>query len=165
MLVNPGHPYFYLRHFRFLARRADLVLAYRPDAAGAGPQAPGTYAFAITAFLDAGGDEREIAGDPLIAFSALGDNERFAADMRRYRLAAFRGFADHHAFTAADLAALEKLRREKGAAWMVCTEKDFGKIKKILAPGIPLLYARNEIKLPGDASGRIITHAEAKGFL
>ncbi len=165
MLVNPRHPYFYLRHFKFLARRSDRVLTYKPAAKGTGPEAGDTYDFAIAKFLDAGGDEKEIGSDPLIAFSALGDNERFAADMRRYRLAAFRGFADHHAFIPADLAALEKLRRETGAAWMVCTEKDFGKIKKILLPGIPLLYARNEIKLPGDAIGQIITHAAAKGFL
>jgi tetraacyldisaccharide 4'-kinase len=165
MLVNPRHPYFYLRHFRFLARRADRVLTYRPAAAATGPQAADAYDFAIAKFLDARGGEREIGGDTIIAFSALGDNERFAADMGRYRLAAFRAFADHHAFIPADLAALEKLRREKGAAWMVCTEKDFGKIKTILPAGSPLLYARNEIKLPGDAIGRIITHAAAKGFL
>lgn len=164
MLVNPRHPYFYLRHFRFLSRRADRVLSYRP-AAAAGPGAGDAYGFAVARFLDANGVETEVGGDPLIAFSALGDNARFAADMRRYRLAAFRGFADHHAFQPADLAALEKLRRDKGAAWMVCTEKDFCKIKNILAPGIPLLYAQNEIKLPGDAIGQIITHAAAKGFL
>ena len=55
--------------------------------------------------------------------------------MGRYRLAAFRGFADHHAFTPADLRALEELRQEKGAAWLVCTEKDFCKIKDLLASG------------------------------
>jgi tetraacyldisaccharide 4'-kinase len=161
MLVNPRHPYFYLRHFRFLARRATRVLTYRP----AGPAAGDTYDFAIARFMDAGGREQEIGTDPLVAFSALGDNERFAGDMRRYRLAAFRGFADHHAFTASDIEALERWRRENGAAWMVCTEKDFCKMKKILRPGIPLLYARNEIKLPGDAIGQIITHAAEKGFL
>ena len=165
MLVNPRHPYFYLRHFRFLSRRADRVLTYRPAAAETCPDAADAYGFASARFLDASGAEKEVGSDPLIAFSALGDNERFAADMGRYRLAAFRGFADHHAFHPTDLAALEKLRREKGAAWMVCTEKDFCKIKKILTPGVPLLYARNEIKLPGDAIGQIITHAAAKGFL
>ncbi len=165
MLVNPRHPYFYLRHFRFLARRADRVLTYRPAGAATGAEAADSYDFAIAGFLDPGGGGREIGSDAIIAFSALGDNERFAADMGRYRLAAFRPFPDHHAFVPADLAALEKLRREKGAAWMVCTEKDFGKIKTILPAGLPLLYARNEIRLPGDAIERIITHAAAKGFL
>jgi len=165
MLVNPGHPYFYLRHFRFLARRADRVLTYRPAGPGPATDAGDTYDFAISKFLDPGGREQEIGADPIVAFSALGDNERFAADMRRYRLAAFRGFADHHAFATADIEALERWRREKGAAWMVCTEKDFCKIKKILRPDIPLLYSRNEIKLPGDAIGQIIKHAAEKGFL
>jgi tetraacyldisaccharide 4'-kinase len=165
MLVNPGHPYFYLRHFRFLARRATRVLTYRPAARWTGPEADDSYDFAIAKFLDAGGREVAIGSDTLIAFSALGDNERFAGDMGRYRLVAFRGFADHHAFGPADLQALEKLRKERGATWMVCTEKDFCKIKKFPMPGIPLLYARNEIKLPGDAIGQIITHAAEKGFL
>ena len=165
MLVNPAHPYFYLRHFRFLARRADRVLAYRPGSpAGARPAAD-SYGFAITRFIAAQGGAGEIGSDPLVAFSALGDNERFAADMGRYRLAAFRGFADHHAFTAADIEALEEERRRLGAAWLVCTEKDFAKVRGMLRPGIPLLYARNEIELPGDAIGRILSHAEEKGFL
>ena len=93
--------------------------------------------------------------------------------MGRYRLAAFRGFADHHAFTAEDIRALEALRKEKGAAWLVCTEKDFCKMRHLLAPGplagdlanIPLLYARNEIQLPGDVIAAIIEHAAKKGLL
>jgi tetraacyldisaccharide 4'-kinase len=164
LLLHPEHPYFYLRHFRFLSRRADRVLVYAP-AAGAGTAARDTYKFAIAGFLDVGGREREIGPGPVVAFSALGDNERFAADMRCFRLAAFRGFADHHAFVPADLDALEGLRREKGADWLVCTEKDFCKIKRILRPGTPLLFARNEIKLPGDAIGQILKHAAQKGFL
>jgi tetraacyldisaccharide 4'-kinase len=165
LLLHPGHPYFYLRHFRFLAGRADLVLTYRPAAGEAGTETVDTYDFTIAEFLDAGGREHKIGPGPVVAFSALGDNERFTADMRRYRLVAFRGFADHHAFLPADLEALEKLRREKGADWLVCTEKDFCKIKKILRPETPLLYARNKIKLPGDAIGQILTHAAQKGFL
>ena len=178
MLVNPGHPYYYLRHFKFLSRRADLLLSYRqglrPGENGAGA----SYDFAITAFLDACGRPVDIGTAPLVAFSALGDNKRFAGDMGRFRLAAFRGFADHHAFTPADLRSLEELRKEKGAAWLVCTEKDFCKIKNFLpadSPGadaprpglqdIPLLYARNEIQLPGGVIAAIIEHAAKKGFI
>jgi tetraacyldisaccharide 4'-kinase len=179
MLVNPNHPYYYLRHFPGLCRRADRVLAFRPA-----PQAQGAvpgYDFAITGFRDVHDRPVEIGADPLVAFSALGDNARFADDMGRFNLAAFRGFADHHAFTPEDLRALEALRREKGAAWLVCTEKDLGKLKPFLAPGspagdrvsarrdglqgIPLLYARNEIQLPGDLIAGIIEHAEKKGLL
>jgi tetraacyldisaccharide 4'-kinase len=163
MLVQPGHPYFYLRHFRFLSRGEDRVLTYRPG--GRSAATGDGYSFAITGFLDAGGRTVDIGLDPVIAFSALGDNGRFEKDMRRFRLAAFRAFADHHAFTPADLVSLEALRKERGAAWMVCTEKDFGKISGFLDQALPLLFARNEIQLPGDVIEGIIQHAAKKGFL
>jgi tetraacyldisaccharide 4'-kinase len=181
MLVNPSHPYYYLRHFKFLSRRADLLLRYRPHLRPGEKEAGASYDFAITAFLDPRGRPVDIGTAPLVAFSALGDNTRFAGDMGRFRLAAFRGFADHHAYTPADLRSLEELRREKGAAWLVCTEKDFCKIKNFLpasAPGadsagarqpdlqdIPLLYARNEIQLPGGVIAGIVEHAAKKGFI
>lgn len=114
MLVHPGHPYFYLRHFKFLSRREDLVLSFRPASGGKGADTGDAYGFAVAKFLDAGGRAVEIGRDPVIAFSALGDNERFADDMRHFQLAAFRGFADHHAFAPADIASLEALRKEKG---------------------------------------------------
>jgi len=171
MLVNTGHPYYYLRHFPGLARRDDRVLAFRP--APRAQDAATGYDFALSGFWDIHDRQVEIGSDPLVAFSALGDNARFAGDMERYRLAAFRGFADHHAFTPDDLRGLEALRKEKGAAWLVCTEKDICKVKSFLAPGqlaadlqdIPLLYARNEIELPGDVIAGIIEHAAKKGFL
>ncbi len=174
MLVNPAHPYFYLRHFRFLARRADHMLHYRGNGGAPGP-GNNDYGFAITGFLDAGGGRVEIGNAALIAFSALGDNGRFARDMERFNLAAFRSFADHHAFTPKDLRSLEALRREKDASWMVCTEKDFHKLRAILAPGagarqeglqdLPLLVARNTIQLPDGFIAAIIDHAKRKGFL
>lgn len=173
MLVNPGHPFYYLRHFPALRRRADRVLAFRPAPRAQGEKPDDGYDFAITGFRDIHDRPVEIGTDPLVAFSALGDNARFAGDMGRYRLAAFRGFADHHAFTPEDLRGLEALRKEKGAAWLVCTEKDLCKLKHLLAAaargddrkGIPLLYARNEIQLPGDVIAGIIEHAEKKGLL
>jgi tetraacyldisaccharide 4'-kinase len=180
LLVNPAHPYYYLRHFRCQQRRADRVLVYRPAPAGT-PATAGTYGFAITGFLDAGGEPVEVGAAPLVAFSALGDNERFAADMRRWHLAAYRPFPDHHAYSAADLRDLESLRQEKRAAWLVCTEKDFCKLKGLLAPGplsgnrvearrdglqgLPLLYTRNEIQLPHELLEQIINDAAKKGFL
>jgi tetraacyldisaccharide-1-P 4'-kinase len=171
MLVNPGHPFYYLRHFPGLACRDDRVLAFRPASREQGAAAG--YDFALTGLWDIRDRPVEIGSDPLVAFSALGDNARFAGDMGRFALAAFRGFADHHAFTPDDLRAMETLRKEKGAAWLVCTEKDLCKMKHFLAPGaaagdlqgIPLLYARNEIQLPGDVIAGIIEHAAKKGFL
>jgi tetraacyldisaccharide 4'-kinase len=181
MLVNPTHPYYYLRHFRFLTRRADLLLSYRQGLPPGGKEDGAGYDFAISAFFDACSRPVDISGTALVAFSALGDNQRFAGDMGRFRLAAFRGFADHHAFTPTDLRSLEALRKEKGADWLICTEKDFCKIQDLMladtpgadragAPGtdlrgIPLLYARNEIQLPGGVIAAIVEHAAKKGFI
>ncbi len=165
MLVNPGHPYFYLRHFKFMMRRESMVLQYLCKEGQARKVQPGTYAFSGEDFLDARNDRVDVGDARIIAFSALGDNERFKNDMGHYQLAAFRGFPDHHTFSAADIRALDALRREKGAAWMVCTEKDFCKLNAILKPDIPLIYFTNRIELPDNAIEQIIKHAAEKGFL
>jgi len=79
--------------------------------------------------------------------------------------ACHRAYPDHHAFTPADLSSLESLRTTKGADWLACSEKDFCKIKSFLPGAIPLLVARNEIRLPHDAIKQIIHHAAEKGFI
>jgi tetraacyldisaccharide 4'-kinase len=165
MLVNPGHPYFYLRNFKCLARSENLVLVYRERERQKEAVPPGTYGFCREDFRDIRDRRVDIGAAKIIAFSALGDNARFERDMGQYHLAAFRGFSDHHAFTVADMRSLEKLRREKGATWMVCSEKDFCKINKLLDASSPLIYARNRIELPGDAIEQIIKHAAEKNFL
>ena len=165
MLLNPGHPYFYLRNFTFMRRHADRVLSYRQSGNAEEPLPRDTYDFVLDTFMDAAGREVNIGTATIVAFSALGDNDRFESDMRSYRLAAFRGFSDHHAFRPADLCSLERLRKEKDADWLVCSEKDFCKIKNFLPGEIPLLYARNEIRLHDDAIEQIIKHAKEKGFL
>ena len=53
MLVNPEHPYFYLRNFKFLAHSENLVLYYQQrnkQESAAIP--PGTYEFSWEDFLD-----------------------------------------------------------------------------------------------------------------
>ncbi len=165
MLINPGHPYWYLRHFQFMRRRVDRVLTYRPAGPAKESAPTDTYEFAIAEFVNAGGQAVAIGTAPIVAFSALGDNARFENDMRRYRLAAFRSFPDHHAFGLADLRSLERLRKASGGDWLVCTEKDFCKIKYFLPGEIPLLYARNEIRLHNDVIEQIIQHAAEKGFI
>ncbi|MBN2399978.1 MAG: tetraacyldisaccharide 4'-kinase [Candidatus Aminicenantes bacterium] len=165
MLVNPGHPYFYLRHFKFMMQRENMVLQYRGREQQAHKVLPGTYAFSGEGFWDVGNNRVDVGAARMIAFSALGDNERFKHDMAHYQLAAFRNFPDHHTFTAADIHALEALRREKGASWMVCTEKDFCKLNTLLEPATPLIYFQNKIELPDNAIEDIIKHAAEKGFL
>jgi tetraacyldisaccharide 4'-kinase len=165
MLVNPEHPYFYLRNFKFMMRSETLVLNYQRRGQKGAVVPPGTYEFSGGDFLDSRNQQVDIGTAKIIAFSAVGDNERFKNDMSHYHLVAFRGFSDHHAFNAADIQALENLRREKGATWIVCTEKDFCKINKFLDAAISLIYVRNRIELPGDAIEQILKHAAEKGFL
>jgi tetraacyldisaccharide 4'-kinase len=163
MLINSKHPYFYLRNFKFMARDETLVLQYHQRGQKGEAILPGNYEFVIEDFLDSRNRQIDIGVAKIIAFSALGDNERFESDMGNYHLAAFRGFADHHAFSMADMQTLENLRIEKDATWIVCSEKDFCKINKFLNTAIPLIYARNRIELPGDAIEQIIKHAAEKG--
>jgi tetraacyldisaccharide 4'-kinase len=165
MLINPNQPYFYLRNFKFMARHETLVLYYQQREQKGEATPPGTYDFNRIDFLDWRNHQVDIGAAKIIAFSALGDNERFKNDMGHYNLAAFRGFSDHHAFSMTDMQNLENLRRENGAIWMVCSEKDFGKINKFLNAAIPLIYVRNKIELSGDAIEQILKHATEKGFL
>lgn len=165
MLINSGHPYFYLRNFKFMRRRADSVLTYRPTGHSEKQAPADTYEFVLANLLNTAGQEVTIGAAPIVAFSALGDNDRFENDMRQYRLAAYRGFSDHHAFSPADLCSLERLRKEKGGEWLVCSEKDFCKIKNLLPAATPLLYARNEIRLHNNTIEQIIKHATEKGFI
>ena len=166
MLVNPGHPYFYLRHFKFMARRADRVLPYRQRSAQGAAARRGPTISPVAEFLDRQRRRVEIGADPIVAFSALGDNDRFADDMGRFRLAAFRGFPDHHAFQAGRPAGLGRTAQGKGRRLDGLHRKGFLQDKNFSSvPAVPLLYARNEIQLPGDAIEQIIHHAAEKGFI
>ncbi|MCX6554803.1 MAG: tetraacyldisaccharide 4'-kinase [Candidatus Aminicenantes bacterium] len=165
MLVNPGHPYFYLRNFKFLARGENLVLHYRQRAEKGEALPPGAYDFALEGFRDSRDRSVDIGSARIIAFSALGDNERFKRDLGWYHLEAFREFPDHHTFSLADIQAMENLRREKDATWVVCTEKDFCKLSHFLDASCPFIYVRNRIELPGNAIEQIIQYAAEKKFL
>jgi DNA-directed RNA polymerase alpha subunit len=74
MLVHPGHPYFYLRHFKFLSRRDDRMLSFHPASCGKRAEKGGTYGFAIEKFLDAGdligSAEVEIVNPELLLLTA-----------------------------------------------------------------------------------------------
>ena len=52
MLINPAHPYFYLRNFKFMTRRENLVLHYRPREREGEAILPGTYDFSTEDFFD-----------------------------------------------------------------------------------------------------------------
>jgi len=164
MLVNPDHPYYFLRHFRFLTHRSDRQLYFhrRP---GRKADVAKTYDFRIEGFFDAAQRRRRPGSSGLFAFSALGDNRRFQRDLVQYRLLGFKAFADHHRYTQAELTELNESRLRAGADWLVCTLKDFVKITDLDLKGLPLLYVRNAIQLDGEIVKEIIDDAAKKGFV
>ena len=165
MLINPGQPYFYLRHFRFLKKRSDCLLFNRARPEADKITVSGWYDFELTGFFDRHGEAVSVIDSPIFAFSALGDNERFKRDLSAFHLCGFKAFADHHAYSAEDLTVLDGLRLQVGADYLVCTEKDFVKISDFPLENIPLLYAKNRIKLDVNLFERILLDARRKNRL
>jgi len=68
-----------------------------------------------------------LSGAACFAFSAIGNPERFIADLARAgaRVVGERRFRDHHLFTYAELGEIVQCAREARADVLVTTEKDF----------------------------------------
>jgi tetraacyldisaccharide 4'-kinase len=159
MLFNPAHPYYYLRNFKYLVDREDIILYYgcRPAGTdwGKGPL-KGTYTFEIESFCDRQGQVVDLAGARLFGFSALGDNRRFERDLGGFSGKGFRPFKDHHVFSQAEIYSLDQARQAAQADFLVCTEKDFVRLADLVLTGIPFIFARNRIKLSFDLAGKIL---------
>lgn len=166
MLLNPNHPYYYLRNFKFLMKKEDFIFIYSPGGAAA-PRGPvsGVYDFVPEGFFDTAGNPVDIGNSSLSGFSALGDNRRFKNDLSAFNLAEFTGFADHHVYTQNEIKSLDNRRKETNADYLVCTEKDFIKLKRINLTNIPLIYFRNSIKLNIDLMDVILDYAEKKNYI
>ncbi len=175
MLINPAHPYYYLRNFKFLARGEDFIFFYRsrPRFKGCGESEDrkkknrggpvcGTYDFSLEGFCDASGRPVDPAGKTLLGFSALGDNRRFREDLVPHGLKDFKGFPDHHTLTLKELRALDRRRKEQHIDTLVCTQKDFVKIKPHYLENIPLIYAQNRIQLSVDIMDVLLSINEKK---
>ncbi|MEW6217926.1 MAG: tetraacyldisaccharide 4'-kinase [Thermodesulfobacteriota bacterium] len=79
--------------------------------------------------VDAGQERQSLAavqGLPAFAFSGIGNPDSFAATLRAagVTVAGHRAFADHHAYSRADLERLTAAALRCGARWLVTTEKD-----------------------------------------
>ena len=169
MLFNPAHPYYYLRNFKFLLEKENYVFFYKstgpyPCNRPGGP-IRGSYDFECEGFYDPGGKAVDIRGVSILGFSALGDNLRFKQDLSAWQLKEFKGYNDHHAYTEADIQRLNQRRIQKNADYLVCTEKDFMKIKHFNLTGIPLIYVRNSIKFNFDLMDCIRKYAEEKNTI
>ena len=176
LLLNPDHPYYYLRNFPFLALRSDVILTLDAEAAKTDRKTEGgdrtrgslrgAYGFHCTGFARPDGATVELAaGAPILGFSALGDNRRFLGDLSAFELVDFRGYPDHHPFSERDLEMLEDERQSRGADWLVCTEKDVVKLERLDLGGIPLIYMKNGIQFNIDLYALMLSDAEEKNII
>jgi tetraacyldisaccharide 4'-kinase len=178
MLLNPGHPYYYLRNFRWLAGQEDVVLSLRSEgeirpwptagftasSTDSGP-VRGEYTFKTAGFYNREQQPVDIRDSRILGFSAVGDNRRFRASLSRFNLAAFKSFRDHHRYSRNDILKLDQWRKRIHADTLACTPKDFIKIKSLNLPEIPLIYLENTLQFSIDLYAIIWSHAKKKGFI
>jgi tetraacyldisaccharide 4'-kinase len=115
--------------------RADAAVLMEPDECGIAPTLPDALPL-LRARL-APTEAQMLAGRPVVAFAGIGRPEKFFATLADMgcRIAATRGFADHHRFTAREIGELRALARDADAT-LVTTEKDFVRLSGALRDGI-----------------------------
>lgn len=93
-----------------------------------------------------------IAGRRVAAFCGIGNPRAFRDTLATCGLevAGFRGYADHHAYSPADIAAITAWAGGLGAERIVTTLKDLVKIRRDELEGIPLVALEVAIEPLGD---------------
>lgn len=156
-----------LREARRGLRRADLIVLSRCDQVSAkrlallkhqiqrlAPGRPVVESIhAASALIAADGQERPVAmlrGATLGAFCGIGRPESFFRLLQDLgaRLAATRIFADHHPYSRADVADLERWAAQvPEQAWIVTTQKDMVKLRLPALAGRPVWAVRIQLTL------------------
>jgi tetraacyldisaccharide 4'-kinase len=146
-----------LREPRSALRRADIILITRSDRAPAieamvkrYTQAPIFYAHTHLEGLyrapqrAIGLPESDWGRGRFFAFAGIGNSAAFFGDLGRWgvSVAGTRAFRDHHRFTPADLAQIERAAKAASADALVCTEKDVFNLCDITALSLPIYAAR-----------------------
>ncbi len=172
MLLNPEHPYYYLRNFKFLIRKENFILLYNISQNHLKNIKKKhknskycTYKFEHGNFYNKKGKIINIKDSSLIGFSALGDNSRFKESLSTFNLIGFLGYKDHFSYTQDIIDNLNTLRIDKKADYLICTEKDFVKLINLNLNNIPLIYSKNIIEFNFNLLGSILNHAKRKGFI
>lgn len=90
-----------------------------------------------------------LTGRRILAFSGVGHPASFRGLLERLggRLGDEVVFADHHDYTAADLATVRARARRSGAELVVTTEKDAGKVAPLVEPGEPVWAVRLDLDI------------------
>jgi tetraacyldisaccharide 4'-kinase len=136
-------------HARFAPEAAAVIVALTPSAL--------VHVAGELDLADSGarGEQRALAalgGRRVLAISAIGAPEAFASQLTALgaRVTAA-DFADHHAFTAADVAAL--VARARDADLVVCTLKDAVKLEALWPRhGVPLWYLSQAVTVERGAA-------------
>lgn len=98
-----------------------------------------------------------------LAFCGIGNPDAFFEDLRRwgFQVAERRSFPDHHVYTAAEAAELERVAAGCGAGILLCTEKDLWNLRHVRFQHFPVYCCRISLELPTDefrsALGRAIS--------
>jgi tetraacyldisaccharide 4'-kinase len=84
----------------------------------------------VSAHAPSGQSEGAIAGKRIFAFSGIARNDEFFASVRQLGgvPVAFRGYSDHHRYTAKDMNELQQAAQRAGADLMATTEKDWARL-------------------------------------
>lgn len=101
---------------------------------------------------DGGGEllTREQIGDgPYFAFCGLGNPRQFFRDLAAWNVAVSgqRTFADHHRYSEADTAALERAAKAAGVRAMITTEKDANNLAGVSVRKFPVFVAVIDIEV------------------
>jgi tetraacyldisaccharide 4'-kinase len=90
----------------------------------------------------------------VFAFCGIGNPQAFFDDLRRwgFSVAGERSFRDHHRYSPADLAALERAAEAVQADALICTEKDVFNLRDAGAARLPVYACRIGLAI-GDAAG------------
>ena len=167
MLLNTLHKYYYLRNFKFLIKNEDIIFHFKHKHYK--NSKTNIYKFYINGLYDK--DEKKIKKTDIkkgvIGFSALGDNERFKQTLigLKLNLSNFYGYKDHYYYSLNKLQDLNKIRINKKCSHLICSEKDYIKIKNLNLTDIPLIYIKNSIQLSLNLIEIIIEDAEKKGII
>jgi tetraacyldisaccharide 4'-kinase len=85
----------------------------------------------------------QIGAGPFVAFCGLGNPQQFFRDLETWKIPVKgqRTFPDHHRYSAADAATLERATKEANARAMVTTEKDANNLGGVSLGSVPVFIA------------------------
>jgi len=88
-------------------------------------------------------DARQVGAGPFFAFCGIGNPLQFFRDLESWQLAISgqRAFPDHHRYTAANAAAIERAAEQSGAHALLTTEKDAANLAGIALQKFPVFVA------------------------